>query len=230
MAGPKTDPNMAMPSPGESELQPNTREEAARLLHDLSTPLLTLRAVATRIPDEGSTAGLQQEIDTLLNRISDRLDSFWQQTSGSPARRSTADTPLKDARASQVPLHILLVDDDDIHRDIGVRLLTKLGHTVTPCDNINDTASLCAETRFDMILMDQHGPGLLGSDVARRFLTEMPSVAPRWIIGMSSDPRHSEMRARCLAAGMQDYLEKPITLEKLETALSHAFHQQASAD
>jgi len=230
MDQPKTEPNMTIASPGESANQPGAREEAARLLHDLSTPLLTLRALASRLPEEGETAGLGRDIETQLNKLSDRLDSFWQQMTGNSGRHRAPESPLEGISATPPALHILLVDDDDIHRDIGVRLLRKLGHSVTPCANINDTAALCAQTRFDMILMDQHGPGLLGSDVARRFLTEKPSSAPRWIIGMSSDPRHDEMRARCLDAGMQDYLEKPITLEKLETALSRACRQQPSAD
>ena len=210
------------------------RRETARFVHDASTPVLTLRALAASLSDGDAETGLQERMEAELDRLSLRIDRLWHAISTqtmipAPPIASEPDLwrgmetgPHSPPDAPGRALRILLVDDDAIHRDIGCRLLGKLGHNVTPCADICSVGDLCGEDRFDVLFLDQYCPGMLGSDLVRQRVDTALSGTPPWIVGMSADPRQAEMRALCLEAGMQDFLEKPITRAKLETALDRA--------
>jgi len=119
---------------------------------------------------------------------------------------------------SERSLQVLVADDDPVNRQIAKRLLERLGHRVR---TVADGAAVVEAWRRgldDVILMDLEMPGLDGL-AATREIRRQPGVSRRpWIIAVSAHDA-ADRRATTLAAGMDDYLEKPLRHELLERAI-----------
>ena len=113
--------------------------------------------------------------------------------------------------------HVLLVEDNEINQEIGVELLSGVGLEVMVADNGVIALELLATGRFDLVLMDLQMPEMDGYEASQRIRQrnewdELPIVAMT-AHAMSGD------RERCLKAGMNDHLAKPIDVEELHRAL-----------
>jgi signal transduction histidine kinase/CheY-like chemotaxis protein len=118
---------------------------------------------------------------------------------------------------------ILLVEDNEINRDITLRQLALLGVKTCSADDGEAGYEAWLAKRPRIMLVDCHMPRLDGYDLARRIRTqEMIQGWPRTtLIGFSANATQSDARA-CLAAGMDDYVPKPTTRAKLQDALRRA--------
>ena len=113
---------------------------------------------------------------------------------------------------------VLLVDDDPIWRRVGQRLLERLGYRVVLAVNGREAVQAAQEGRFAAVLMDMMMPEMDGC-AASRAIRELPGVDRDLpIIAMTASDAASH-RERCLAAGMNDFLCKPATLDQLRTVL-----------
>lgn len=123
-------------------------------------------------------------------------------------------------RERQQPLDILLVEDHPINQKLACGLLAKWGHRVTLAANGQEALTHFAGRRFDLILMDLQMPVMGGLEATRRIRESerQQQLPPTPIIAMTAAAM-DEDRAACLAAGMNDYVSKPIhvadVLEKL---------------
>jgi CheY-like chemotaxis protein len=111
-------------------------------------------------------------------------------------------------------LHILLAEDNAINRVVAVRLLEKHGHTVTHACNGREALDRLATQDFDLVLMDVEMPVLDGLEAARRIRREESGGRRLPIIGLTAHAMQGD-RERCLAAGMDGYVSKPIDPAKL---------------
>lgn len=189
-------------------------EAAAKLVHDLRTRLMTMRNMTALLADTAPEIGAA--IAEQITRTGERLDAFWVEVGGK-ARMLEAAAPTGERIE---PLVVLYVDDDEVHRDIGARLLSQLGHKVTLCSDGLAALKRCEHERFDVIFLDEHTPVMRGTGFAESWASSLPGRARPYMVGMSNDPRADQLRAACLAAGMQDYMEKPVTMGKLEGLLA----------
>lgn len=112
---------------------------------------------------------------------------------------------------------ILLVEDNDINQQIAEEQLAGVGMQVTIVNNGAEAVSLCESHMFDLILMDLEMPVMDGYEATRR-LRLLPSWTIQPIVAMTAHALSGD-RERCLAAGMNDHLSKPIELEELYAAL-----------
>lgn len=113
---------------------------------------------------------------------------------------------------------ILLVEDDPIGQRVGKRLLEKLGYETVVVRNGLEAVQAVREYRFSAILMDLMMPEMDGV-AATRAIRALPGADPRLpIIAMTASDATSE-RERCLAAGMNDFLGKPASLDQLRTVV-----------
>ncbi len=119
-------------------------------------------------------------------------------------------------RENQTRLTVLLVEDHPVNRKLVSRLLEKRGHDVVEARNGQEAIDLFAQNRFDLVLMDIQMPGMCGFEAtaAVRAL-EWSSGSQRVPIIATTAHATSDFRDRCLAAGMDGYLSKPIDTQRL---------------
>jgi signal transduction histidine kinase/CheY-like chemotaxis protein len=123
------------------------------------------------------------------------------------------------AAAANRQLHVLVVDDDPHVRPVLVRLLQRHGLRVT---NVGDgLAALAAIDRVhpDVVLLDVKMPGIDGTEVLRR-IKENPATATTRVIILTANDLGESLQAQVLRLGADGYLEKPITYERLISAVT----------
>jgi CheY-like chemotaxis protein/anti-sigma regulatory factor (Ser/Thr protein kinase) len=125
-------------------------------------------------------------------------------------------------------LRILVAEDNAVNQKIIVRLLEKAGHLPTVVDNGLDAVTQCRSGLFDLVFMDVEMPGMDGLDATREI--RRCEIASRKqhlpIIAMTAYALRGD-RERCLAAGMDDYLPKPIQMADV-LRLLHGIEQKPS--
>ena len=124
-------------------------------------------------------------------------------------------------------LRILLAEDNPVNQRLALRLLEKMGHRITLVDNGLDALERAMLGGHDLILMDVQMPGLDGLTATRRIRQwEVDRAGHVPIIAMTARAMQGD-RERCLEAGMDDYLSKPIDSERLRQLVSRFHVEQA---
>jgi signal transduction histidine kinase/DNA-binding response OmpR family regulator/HPt (histidine-containing phosphotransfer) domain-containing protein len=114
--------------------------------------------------------------------------------------------------------HILVVEDNAINRQLAQELLQQAGLVVSLANNGKEAVDLVARMHFDAVLMDIHMPVMDGYEAARA-LRANPANDALPIIAMTANAMAGD-REKCLAAGMNDHVPKPIDPEVLFRALN----------
>lgn len=110
-------------------------------------------------------------------------------------------------------LHVLLVEDDSLNQKIGCELLENIGAVVTVVDNGIEAIEMLHEESIDLVFMDLQMPKMDGYE-AVRLIRKNPAWAHLPVIAMTAHAVNNE-RQKCLDAGMNDYLTKPVDPEQL---------------
>jgi signal transduction histidine kinase/DNA-binding NarL/FixJ family response regulator len=124
-------------------------------------------------------------------------------------------------RLSEIaPMRVLLAEDFELNRLFITQVLEKAGHSVTAAENGAQAVELAAQERFDLILMDLQMPVVGGIEATAgiRALDD-PAKAATPVVALTAYAFASE-RERCLAAGMNDHLTKPVHLDDLARILA----------
>ncbi len=125
-----------------------------------------------------------------------------------------ADAVIDHGLAAALPLRLLLVDDNVINQKVGVRVLRQMGYETRVAGGGPEALALLARERFDVVFMDVQMPELDGLEVTRRIRQTAGPTTPV-IIAMTANALPGD-REKCLAAGMNDYLSKPIRPETVQ--------------
>mgnify|MGYP001324543852 CR=1 FL=1 len=115
------------------------------------------------------------------------------------------------------PLQALLADDNPVNREVGVALLEELGLLVDTAVDGREAVERVAAGRYDLVLMDMQMPRLDGLDATRE-IRALPGCATLPVIAMTANA-FDHNRAECLAAGMNDFVTKPVDLPALAATL-----------
>ena len=128
----------------------------------------------------------------------------------------TADGPAKDssrrldrALAQRLPLRILVAEDSAINQKLAVGILSKLGYASDVADNGAQALELVRRNHYDLVFMDLQMPVMDGLECTRRIRRECPPGQGPRIVAMTANALHGD-RERCLQAGMDDYIAKPV--------------------
>jgi len=123
----------------------------------------------------------------------------------------------------QRPLHVLVAEDHPVNRQYIAALLENLGHRAYFTANGHEAVQAARERRFDVVLMDLHMP-LLDGVGATKAIRALPDRAAATvpIVALTADA-FEQSRERCLVAGMNDFLTKPLSPQKLATSLRRLF-------
>jgi len=193
--------------------------QALIALHDAtseSTPIVLLAAAGSR-PDS-DTPGRQQGFLTKPLIQSEVLDSIMLLLGGSFAETSPAiSSPAKQPGGNG--LRVLLAEDNLVNQTLAVRLVEKLGHSITLVGSGRAAVEAVANEAFDVILMDLQMPEMGGLEATQK-IREIESQLQRYtpIVAMTAHAMQGD-RERCLSAGMDGYVSKPIQPKALEDAL-----------
>jgi CheY-like chemotaxis protein/HPt (histidine-containing phosphotransfer) domain-containing protein len=116
--------------------------------------------------------------------------------------------------AQRVPLKILLAEDNPVNQKVLLSLLRRMGYEADVANHGLEVLEALRDRIYDVVLMDVHMPEMDGLTATRQICQEwQPADRPR-IIAMTAGAMESD-RLACLEAGMDDYLSKPLPIDKL---------------
>jgi CheY-like chemotaxis protein len=137
-----------------------------------------------------------------------------------------AATTLRPAAPTALPpdaggsLVILLAEDNLVNQKLAVRMLQKRGHRVHVAATGREALAALGRDAFDVVLMDVQMPEMGGFEATAAIReAERTTGEHMWIIGVTAHALKGD-RERCLAAGMDDYVPKPIQSRELDAALA----------
>jgi CheY-like chemotaxis protein len=128
------------------------------------------------------------------------------------------DSVLDEELASRHPLRVLLAEDNVVNQKLALRLLEKLGYRADVAANGIEAIEALERQPYDLLLSDVQMPEMDGLEATRRILERWPEGERPWIVAMTAEAMSGD-RERCLAAGMNDYLAKPIRVDELVAAI-----------
>jgi two-component system sensor histidine kinase/response regulator len=178
---------------------------------------------------DASRAGTWSVAASLLKPVkeSELLDAVAAALSETPAAPAEP-VEIRTPEAGGRPLRILLAEDNPVNRKLAVRLLEKRGYSVCVANDGREALALLDRERVDLVLMDMQMPNLDGFQAAAAIRASHDENVRRLpIIAMTAHAMKGD-RERCLSAGMDGYVAKPVqagelfdTIQSL-TALSRA--------
>jgi two-component system sensor histidine kinase/response regulator len=115
---------------------------------------------------------------------------------------------------------ILVVEDDDVNQKVVLRILQKIGFQADLAVDGRRAVDAVLKNHYDLVLMDVQMPRMDGLEATAQIRFREGSSRHTPIIGLTANALSSD-RERCLGAGMDDYLSKPVSNERLRTAISH---------
>jgi signal transduction histidine kinase/CheY-like chemotaxis protein len=126
------------------------------------------------------------------------------------------------ARPVDLPmLRVIVADDNPINRKVAVSFLKRLGYLADATDSGLDLLERLHREAYDLVFMDVQMPEMDGLEATRRIRREFPAARQPRIVAMTA-AAFPEDRVRCLDAGMDDYVAKPVGLEELSAVLRRA--------
>jgi CheY-like chemotaxis protein/HPt (histidine-containing phosphotransfer) domain-containing protein len=120
--------------------------------------------------------------------------------------------------AFRLPLRLLLADDNPINQKVGLSVLQKLGYRADLAANGVEVLKALEQKAYDILFLDVQMPEMDGLEAARRICQKWPAEKRPHIIAMTGNALIGD-RDRCLQAGMDDYISKPVRVEELQSAL-----------
>ena len=131
--------------------------------------------------------------------------------------KSQATTVTTSTSKADRNLRILLAEDNEVNQKFAVRIIEKTGHAVVVANNGREAVDAWQRDRFDVILMDVQMPELdgFGATARIRELEQQRDMAQRTpIVAMTANAMKGD-RERCLEAGMDGYVSKPVKRQTL---------------
>jgi len=180
-----------------------------------ATPeLARLRGLLTGLRGESrdcADAICHLPLPTRIGQLERHLERLWQPE---PPVPDLAEQLPRDA----IQLHVLVVEDNIVNQKVACRMVERLGHTVGVAANGIEAIAQLKQGAFQLVLMDCQMPEMDGYEATRRIRDDEPDDARLPILAMTANSMKGD-RDACLAAGMDDYLSKPVRIQELERAL-----------
>jgi CheY-like chemotaxis protein len=206
--------DMHMPEMDGVELARQMRRRRADM------PLVLASSLGRR--EAGDTEGLftahlskpvrqSQLYDTLVSVLSAQRPA---RTSTAPARAA-----IDAGMGVRHPLRILVAEDNVVNQKLALRILQQMGYRADLASNGIEAIESVERQTYDVVLMDVQMPEMDGLEASRRITAQWPKDARPRIVAMTANAMAGD-REMCLAAGMDDYVTKPIRVEQLVEALN----------
>jgi CheY-like chemotaxis protein len=211
--------DMQMPEKSGVELAESLRHEG---LDDM--PIIVLTSLGERVSRDG-VAQLSAVL-TKPVKPSALFDALAHGMAHGMAMRTGADhkpqpQPRPRPEAEIQSLRLLLAEDNLINQKVAMRVLERLGYRVDAVADGREALEAVEQRPYDVVLKDVQMPEMDGLEATRRIRASSSRTHQPHIIAMTANA-FAEDKAECLAAGMDDYLSKPVRSEDLAAALERA--------
>jgi len=190
-------------------------------LAEATPPLILFTSLGrreARAESEGFAAYLNKPIKP--SQLFDALVSVLADQPAHVAQRSTARTEFGPEMARRHPLRILLAEDNVVNQKLALRLLAQMGYRADLAANGLEAIDAVERQTYDVVLMDVQMPELDGFEASREIVRRWPDHRPR-IVAMTANAMQGD-RELCEAAGMDDYVAKPVRVDELVAALERS--------
>ena len=192
--------------------------EILRLLDEREMPRVLLRRInvldETTDPAQSLTARLIAPVKP-AELYAAVVSLLGPRGSGLPER------PMPTAPANDIeltPCSVLLAEDDEVNRKMTLHMLERLGCPADYVNNGREALEALARQAYDIVLLDVQMPELDGLETARRIRARSQGASRPWLVAVTANAIRGD-REKCLAAGMDDYVSKPLRVADLKHAL-----------
>ena len=203
------------------------RNESSAILSDLRQnasgrvlPVVLLTSVGCKAESEANAVCVSKPVRP--GQLRAALLQIMAGANAAPRARTTATSKLDKNLGSRFPLRILLADDNPINQKVASRLLQQFGFKADIANNGLAAIGALERQPYDIIFMDVQMPELDGLETTRRIRQRQqdPSAAahfhrPIMIVAMTANAMHGD-REKCVAAGMDEYIPKPVRPEAIQ--------------
>ncbi|MNV50735.1 Aerobic respiration control sensor protein ArcB [compost metagenome] len=146
-----------------------------------------------------------------------------------PAAMENGDGQSESLMLPPRSIRILLAEDNFVNQLVLTKMLEKLGHTVSVVDNGREAVQAVLNEKFDLIFMDLNMPGLNGLDASKLIKETLGEGNSPVIVAVTANALKGD-REKCLSAGMDDYISKPVRREAVARLLGkYLFKELASS-
>jgi PAS domain S-box-containing protein len=188
---------------------------------DATPPMILLTSLSKhdeRIPSEGVfNAVLTKPVKQ--SQLFDVIVSVFTKSGKPRSRREKKDNPVLDRHlAEKLPLRILVAEDNPVNQRLVLRVLQQVGYRAEVAANGVEVLDALNRQSYDIVFMDIQMPEMDGLEATRCIQTEFPPERQPVIIAVTANAMEGD-RERCIAAGMHDYITKPIRLAAMQAAI-----------
>ena len=162
-----------------------------------------------------------QLFDTLVTLLGSDADA------AARAAPTLAKPKIDVTLAQRHPLRILLAEDNVVNQKLALRLLQQMGYRADLASNGVEAIECITRQRYDVVLMDVQMPEMDGLEASRRITAKWQASERPRIVAMTANAMQGD-REECLAAGMDDYVTKPIRVDALVEALLKVASRKAA--
>jgi PAS domain S-box-containing protein len=192
------------------------------VLRSLGLPVLWLHP-AGRPPARPAELGPVHAALARPARNGPVLATLRQLLSLEPAPRNPAFAPLEVERIAEAhPLSILLVEDNLVNQKVALRFLERLGYRADAVANGLEAIRALEDRPYDLVFMDLQMPEMDGFAAAREIRQRLAPERQPAIVALTANALQGDREA-CLAAGMDDYITKPVKLADIAAAIQRRF-------
>ncbi len=133
-------------------------------------------------------------------------------------KKAPASPTLDASLARRLPLRLLLADDNPINQKVGLSVLQKLGYRADLANNGLEVLKALEQKLYDLLFLDVQMPEMDGLEAAYQICRRWPPERRPCIIAMTGNALLGD-REKCLAAGMDDYISKPVRVAEIQAAI-----------
>ena len=138
------------------------------------------------------------------------------------AGRTAAGVAAPPTLADRLPLRVLLAEDNPVNKKVALRLLERLGYKAEAVTGGAEAVQVVSAQRVDLVFMDVQMPGMDGLEATRRIRADLPAERQPVIVALTANAIAGDAEM-CRAAGMDDYVSKPVTPEDIQNVIMRRF-------
>lgn len=143
------------------------------------------------------------------------------------ANRMSSPPQAQEHLAAEYPLRILVAEDNLVNQRVAALLLRRLGYEADIVGDGRQALDRLKQTSYDVVFLDIQMPEMDGLEAAQTICRDYPERERPWLVALTAHAVEGD-REDCIAAGMNDYLSKPVRSDTLATVLRRAFQSKTT--